>query len=119
MPSAPLYVLWDEELQEAFHRLAVQEGGVSAAARALGMSERLFYNYRKGMSVGKFGRRDRSTRPRKFLGLVVLERLALALDDPALESREALSHREWCDRGEWSWATNPRVNNRFVARGAV
>ena len=119
MNTAALYVLWTDELQDAFNRLAAQEGSVSAAARRLEMTERLFYNYRHGRSCGKFGPRTGGVRPRKFLSLHALERLAIALGELELEDREALTRRGWSDRGEWSWgpASPQAEDGRFVRGG--
>jgi hypothetical protein len=93
------YVLWDEALRLAFDRLIDREG-FSGAARALHMPEPNLRNYRRGLSTGGPAG---SVRERKFLSLDVLERLARALDDLELENREALTQREWSDRGEWAY----------------
>jgi hypothetical protein len=95
-----LYVLWDDELRDAFNEFARREG-VGRAARILNMQERVFWDYRHGYSRAGQHRGRRTAR--KFLALPVLERLAVALDDPMLENREALSQREWCDRGAWAY----------------
>jgi hypothetical protein len=93
-----LFVRWDAELQEAVNRL-IQREGFSAAARALYMPERHLTDLRGGFSRSGFkdGRRTR----RKFLSLPLLHRLVSALDETELEEREALTQREWSDRGEW------------------
>jgi hypothetical protein len=93
------YVRWDDDLRAAFNRLCAREG-FSAAARALHMCERHLNYYRKGQSTGGA---TGAVRPRKFLSLNVLVRLADALDDLELENREALTQREWSDRGEWAY----------------
>ena len=94
------FVRWDDELQEAVGRLIGREG-FSATARILHMPERNLTDLRNGYSRSGFksGRRTK----RKFLSLALLERLADALDEPEVESREALTQQQWCDRGDWAY----------------
>lgn len=92
------FVRWDEDLRRAFDRLCAREG-FCGAARALNMPEANLRDYVRGRS--RAGVKGGRHVPRKFLSVGVLERLAAALDDPGVEDREALSQREWADRGEW------------------
>jgi hypothetical protein len=93
-----LFVRWDDALRADFERLIEREG-FSGAARALYMAERNLYDLRRGLS--RAGYKQGRKLPRKFLSLELLERLAGALDDLEVENREALTQREWSDRGEW------------------
>jgi hypothetical protein len=94
------FVLWDDDLRRAFDRLCARQG-LSAAARTLHMPESNLRDYVRGLSRAGSGRGAHV--PRKFLSVGVLERLAAALDDPGIENREALTQREWSDRGEWRY----------------
>jgi hypothetical protein len=100
------YVRWDEDLQESVNRLIRREG-FSATARILHMPERHLTDLRSGWS--RSGYRNGRRTKRKFLSLALLERLADALDEPEVENREALSQREWCDRGEWLYLPRTSV----------
>jgi hypothetical protein len=98
--ASRLFVRWDPDVQAAFCELARRDG-VAAAARRLEMNERAFHHYRNGLS--RNGVRGGRVVPRKFVSVAVLNRLADALDEPLLTSREALSQQEWSDRGEWAY----------------
>jgi len=104
----PLYVRWDDELRAAFNRLAEREG-TRRTAELLGVDSRNLYNYRRGLSTGGNGG---GVAPRKFLSVVRLGLLALALYEPELENREALGQREWCDRGLWDFYTQAHIGAR-------
>ena len=90
-------VKWDRKLQGQFQQLARQHGP-SGAARMLGIHDRQFYDLQRGITRGGGKSKDATTRPRRYVGLELVEKLAVALGDPLVESRKPAGY---CRGGKW------------------
>ena len=95
-----LFVKWDNELHQGFNQLVQERGSYRAAAHALGTNERNIYNLTRGTSRSYIGGKPVVV-PRLFVQLRWVERLAVELEDPMIENREAQPQGVWISRGEW------------------
>jgi hypothetical protein len=84
------FVRWDSEIQKAVDRVA-ELYGPTEGARKIGIHYRLFYDYRKGITRNNY---SGVLRPRQYVSLHLVERLAELLGDPQLEDRVALTAQE-------------------------
>lgn len=84
-----LYCHWTPDLQDAFIR-AVEKFTHMRTAHFLGISDRALYDLRYGVTRNHGNNKAK----RYFVKLALVERLAELLQEPELESREAISHSE-------------------------
>ena len=86
------YVMWDDEIQDGINEL-VEKHGIRTACEMLQIDRRKLYDLRFGFSQATVGW-EKEIRIRRFVALELIEKLAMALDDPLLENRDVYTTSE-------------------------
>lgn len=93
------YVVWDDDLQEAFNLVFERYGGYKGA-RELDIPERTFAHLRHGKTASR-------RTPKRFLHANMVEKLEQALDSPGMFSHKRIyTQGELIREGLWKVGRN-------------